>query len=305
VTDTRDPISEELTRYRELLEPLQSLPCDGATTLPNDERRAWNEALTNIEAGALDAVTAEEGAATLARVLWAATGWAEPPARIAQALHGRAVQWPEPTCRHGLTLALRFAQRANGIDQSDETARGITARIHLALGDVDAAERAASLLPSNSSDALGLRSEIAESRGRLAEAIRLRESQITAEQVPAARRDARHILAELHRATGDLEGAIALHRDNLTEFPDYAPSRLYLGLALHARGDLVEAFAEADSALLLGLEEARDALDRIAVGLDRASLDEFRRLLRGGADGEMIDLAPRNPSAGATAGAPS
>jgi tetratricopeptide (TPR) repeat protein len=285
-------LSAELARYEEMLAPLIDLASDGPATLPPDERAPWEHALATLRGYHGDHLDLEEAVAAFARALWTASGWEEPPARIAEALLIRSKHWRQTERDIALGLATRFAQRAFALNATSPVARSAYARVKLAQGALAEAEKASALLPSESVASAAVRAEIAEARGDRDQAIALRELQVSLEADPKAVRDARNKLGLLYHAAGRVEDAIQAHRRNLEVHPDYSWGHVNLASALEAKGELFEAYRSVESALVLGLGEASPYLDELAAELDRRSLARFKTLLRSGRDGDVIDLCP-------------
>jgi hypothetical protein len=282
----------ELVRYRDIIEPLLALDSNGPAELPADERASFDAGLVTLKGYHGNHLDLEEAVAAFARALWAAPHFAEPPARIAEALCARVKRWPEPSRSEALDLARALADRALQIDPVSQAGRIAAARVRLALGLIGEAERIAQALPQDHAPSLAVRSEIAEAGGDLGEAIRLREAQIAAEREATALREARNKLGLLYQAAQRLDEACRVHRENLARHPDFAWGHVNLGSALEARGETLEAFAAVEAATRFGLVEARPFLDELGAALDRSALERFRSALRTGRDGATVDWCP-------------
>jgi tetratricopeptide (TPR) repeat protein len=289
-------LSAELARYEEMLAPLTDLATDGTATLASEEAAHWEHALATLRGYHGDHLDLEEAVAAFARALWMAPGWEEPPARIAEALLIRSKHWRQTERDLALGLATRFAQRAFAIHPSSPVARSAFARVKLAQGAVAEAEKVSALLPGESVVAAAVRAEIAEAKGDRAQAIALRELQVSLEVDAKAVRDTRNKLGLLYHAAGRVDDAIATHRKNLESHPDYAWAHVNLASALEAKGELAEAFRSVETALVLGLGDAAPYLEELAAELDRRSLERFKTLLRSGRDGDLVELCPPTPA---------
>jgi len=104
--------------------------------------------------------------------------------------------------------------------------------------------------------------------GRYAAAVSLYEQALTLDLAPVPRRQALAGLGVAHRWLGDYADAVAILRAGVAEFPDFAPMRAFLAVALYSAGQADEAVS-----LLLHLYaehagEYRDAIARHADHLD-------------------------------------